>query len=110
MGFSGMALSKKQKEKRTGAADIPLRRENRNNAEAITEIAQELDQVMGEEAALDEAVHINEYTVPDAHDWEAEPEDGKEPEEIFAVLERDTDEFQVEEEEELFAVLDDAAQ
>lgn len=105
-----MALSKKQKEKRTGAADIPLRRENRNNAEAITEIAQELDQVMGEEAALDEAVHINEYTVPDAHGWEAEPEDGKEPEEIFAVLERDTDEFQVEEEEELFAVLDDAAQ
>ncbi|MBC5646887.1 hypothetical protein [Christensenella tenuis] len=104
----GIALSKKQEEKRTELTDVPLRCENEKGTEAITEIAQELDQMVGEETALDEAVHIDEYTVPDARDWEPKSADEEEPEEIFAVLERDTDEFQTEEEEELFPVLDDA--
>ena len=98
MEVSEMALLKRE-EKRTKPAGAPPEYENRSDAEAINEIAQELEQAE-EEAVIDDAAHIDEYTVPDAQDWEPESAGGKdmEQEEIFAVLERDTDEFQAEEE------------
>ena len=81
-----------------------------NDTEAINEIAQELEQVSDGDSEIDEAVHIDEYTVPEAREWKQKPEgeDEREPEEIFAVLEQETDELQPEEEDELFPVLEEA--
>lgn len=75
--------------------------------EAISEIALELEQEQNAEERLDEAIHIDDYTVPE--ETEAAVAFQPEEEEIFAVLERETDHLSEEAEEEIFSVLEEDA-
>lgn len=76
--------------------------------EAIGEIAWELEQEQLLEEKIDEAIHVDDYTIPEEAENEPAVRAAEETEEIFAVLERASDRL-AEEEEEIFSVLEEDA-